>query len=164
MVEVTKNERDKIILQCLFYLGVRNNEMKNLTVEELDLTNRQIKLHGKGKKDRIVPIPKVFIQDLTKWVGKKDRGWLISGNSDGRISNTHIRRIIKNAARFAGLRKWWEIHPHTLRHGYATYLRNKNVSLEEIQELLGHERLETTRIYAHLAKDKLKKAVDQAFG
>lgn len=165
MIEHTKNERDKIILQTLFYVGLRNNELKNMRIEDIDLTNKNFTVVcGKGKKDRIIPFPKIFVPELIEWIDKRDRGWFVEGSSNGQISNTHIRRIVKSMSKSAGLRRWWDVHPHSLRHGYGTYLRNKGVSLEEIQELLGHERLETTRIYAHLAKDKLKRAVDDAFG
>ena len=158
-------KRDAMVLQTFFFTGLRNNELRCLKVEDIDLANRELKVeHGKGDKQRNVPIPMMFINTLTEWIAGRDKGFLFEGGSrDGTLSNTQIRRIVKSCAKKANIRKWWEVHPHSMRHGYATYLRNREIPLEVIQEILGHERLETTRIYAHLAKDQAKKSVDKAF-
>ncbi len=152
------NKRDNLILKCLFYLGLRNSELQKLRIEDIDLINDNIKVvQGKGKKDRYVPIsyPKL-IADLKNWIGENREGLLFY------ISDRHIRRIVKQYAFAAGIRKPEEVHPHTLRHSYATYMQNKGLPLNSIQGLLGHKNIETTTIYTHLGIDKVKELAEKA--
>lgn len=158
------NKRDNILLKCLYYLGLRNSEAQKLNIDDIDLINRNVKVvQGKGKKDRFVPIPEGFIGELRAFIGDK-KGLLFTGRgSGGSLSDRHIRRIVKSYACSANVRKYEEIHPHTLRHSYATHLQNSGVPLNVIQSLLGHERLETTTIYTHLGFEKSREYVDKAF-
>ena len=149
--------RDHVLLRSLFYLGLRNSELVNLKIDDIDLLNRTVKVvQGKGKKDRYVPIPKDFAEELTEYI--KDRSGRLFG-----ISDRQIRRIVKAYAVKAGVRKAEEIHPHTLRHSYATHLQNSGVPLNIIQEILGHENIETTTIYMHLGIARKREEVDKAF-
>ena len=159
MFNVAENERDKLILKCLFYLGLRNSELINLKIEDIDLINGNVKVvQGKGKKDRYVPIPnKEFADELERYIGDRREGKLFF------ITDRHVRRIVKYYARKAGIRKYEEVHPHTLRHSYATHLQNSGVPLNVIQQILGHERIETTTIYVHLGVQKIKEYVEAAF-
>lgn len=159
------SKRDLILLKCMYYLGFRNSEVQNLLIEDIDTINRTVKVvQGKGKKDRYVPIPPGFMEDLKEYAGKRS-GPLLRGRSGeaGLLSDRHIRRLVKKYAELAGVRKHEEIHPHTLRHSYATHLQNKGVPLNIIQNMLGHERLETTRIYTHMGIDQAKVFIDKAF-
>ncbi len=152
------NKRDNMLLKCLFYLGLRNSELQHLNADDVDLVNRTVKVvQGKGKKDRYVPIPTQFLGEFKEWL-KNQKGQLF------RLSDRHIRRIVKRYAVAAGIRKAEEIHPHTLRHSYATFLQNKGVPLNVIQELLGHSRIETTTIYLHLGLERIREQVERAFG
>ena len=153
------NPRDNLLLKCMFYLGLRNSEVRNLRVDDIDLINRLVKVvQGKGKKDRYVPIPTAELaEEIRKWIGERKEGLLFH------ISDRHLRRIVKNYAEKAGIRKPEEIHPHTLRHSYATQLQNSGVPLNVIQQILGHERIETTTIYVHLGMEKLREHVEKAF-
>jgi integrase/recombinase XerD len=162
----SKNSRDSMVIKCLFYLGMRNSELRNLHIEEMDYINRMVKVvQGKGRKDRYVPIPsREFAAELRELAGKRTRGLLIEGRgTDNMLSDRHIRRIVKKYAIEAGIRKPEEIHPHTLRHSYATYLQNQGLPLNAIQQVLGHENIETTTIYLHLGTERIRDLVEKAF-
>ncbi len=158
------NKRDNMILKCLFYLGLRNSEMRRLLIEDIDLLNGNIKVvQGKGKKDRYVPIPDFLTERIKAFIGDRRDGPLFRGrNEKGLISGRHIRRIVKKYAKLANVRKYEEVHPHTLRHSYATLIKNRGYELVDIQRLLGHINIKTTTIYTHLSIDDLKKTVNKA--
>jgi integrase/recombinase XerD len=161
-----KNKRDYIIIKCLFYLGLRNSELQKLQVDDIDFINMNVKVvQGKGNKDRYVPIPgKEFAAELKSWAGRRTKGLFIEGRgTDSMLSDRHIRRIVKKYAIEAGIRKPEEIHPHTLRHSYATHLQNKGIPLNAIQLILGHENIETTTIYLHLGTERIRDLVEKAF-
>ncbi len=161
-----KNKRDSMIIKCLFYLGLRNSELQSLRVDDIDFINRTLKVvQGKGNKDRYVPIPsKEFAAEIRSWTGKRTKGLLIMGRGiDSMISDRHIRRIVKKYAIEAGIRKPEEIHPHTLRHSYATHLQNRGIPLNAIQQVLGHENIETTTIYLHLGTERIRDLIEKAF-
>ncbi len=153
------NPRDNLMLKCMFYLGLRNSELQNLRIEDIDLINGNVKVvQGKGRKDRYVPIPtKSFVSELNSCMGYQHTGRIFL------LSDRHIRRIVKHYAKKAGVRKSEEVHPHTLRHSYATFLQNQGTPLNVIQEILGHARIDTTTIYVHLGIEKKKEFVEKAF-
>lgn len=154
------SNRDNLMLKCMFYLGLRNSEVENLRIEDIDLINGNVKVvQGKGKKDRYVPIPtRSFASELQAATGYQHTGKLFY------VSDRHIRRIVKSYAVKAGIRKPEEVHPHTLRHSYATFLQNQGTPLNVIQDILGHARIDTTTIYVHLGMDKKKELIEKAFG
>lgn len=182
--------RDLLLLKCLYFLGLRNSEAQNLLIEDIDIINKTVKVvMGKRKKDRYVPIHGDFAGELKAFIGEsegseggiaqdsksegskegtftqniKSEGYLFPGRSQGRLSDRQIRRIVKAAAHRAGVRKAEEVHPHTLRHSYATHLQNSGVPLNIIQNMLGHERLETTAIYSHMGVEKAREWIEHAF-
>jgi integrase len=164
----SENRRDNMLLKCLFYLGLRNDEIRRLRRDSIDLINGNVKVvQGKGKKDRYVSIPSHLMPELKEWL--KHCGPIVfSGRGEkGLLNDRTLRRIVKKHAYIAGLRSPEEIHVHTLRHSYATLLQNYGVPLNAIQEALGHERIETTRIYLHLGikrrAEMIQKAFDDAF-
>jgi integrase/recombinase XerD len=160
----TKNPRDNMIIACLFYLGLRNSEMRKLLIEDVDILNGNIKIvQGKGQKDRYVPIPDFLVERIKFFISDRRDGPLFVGrNKVGLISGRHIRRIVKEYAKLANVRKYEEIHPHTLRHSYATLIKNQGHDLVDIQRLLGHKNIKTTTIYTHLGIDDLKRTVNSA--
>jgi integrase/recombinase XerD len=160
----SSSPRDIIILKSLYYLGLRNSELRAMQIDEIDTINRTVKVvQGKGKKDRYVPIPGDFAEDLKGFAATR-KGLLLEGrNSIGELSDRHLRRIVKHYAKLANVRKCEEIHPHTLRHSYATHLQNSGVPLNIIQGMLGHSRLETTTIYTHMGIDRAREYIDHAF-
>ena len=148
------NFRDNLMLKCMFYLGLTNSEVQNLRIEDMDLVNGNVKV-----QDRYVPIPtKSFASELSSAMGYQHTGKLFL------VSDRHIRRIVKQYAVKAGIRKPEEVHPHTLRHSYATFLQNQGLPLNAIQELLGHSKIDTTTIYVHLGVERKKELIDKAFG
>lgn len=140
--------------------------MRTQRIEDIDLINSIVYVkQGKGRKDRQVPIPSFLRDGIVRFTGGRSEGPLFRGrDKNGLISAVHIRRIVKKSAEAAGLRKWEEVHVHTLRHSFATYLRNRDVDLDELKELLGHVDANTTLIYSKLAIEKIKKSVNRAWG
>lgn len=159
-----KKPRDNMLLKCMYYLGLRNSEVRDLHIDDIDIINNMVKVvQGKGKKDRYVLIPAGFSEDLKAYIQDR-KGHVFQGRAkQGTLSDRHIRRIVKMHAGTANIRKFEEIHPHTLRHSYATHLQNSGVPLNVIQGMLGHERIETTSIYTHMGLDKAREFIDQAF-
>ena len=156
MVKASTRYRDRMIIKTLFFLAIRNSELCSMDIKDIDFINKNVKVvQGKNKKDRYISINRAFIKDLKEWVKDRKEGKLF------KISNRHLRIIIKNAAIKAGIRDAEVIHPHTLRHSYATYLQNSGVSLNTIQQILGHSRIETTTVYVHLGIDGISKEVNE---
>ncbi|MBU1135441.1 MAG: tyrosine-type recombinase/integrase [Nanoarchaeota archaeon] len=155
------NKRDNILLKCLYFLGLKNSETSNLKTYDIDFENRHVKVEN-GMKRRYIPIQEGFSDELKAHAQGKE-GYLFPGRSKGKVSDRHIRRIVKLYAQKAGIRKADEVHPHTLRHSYATHLQNSGVPLNIIQNMLGHERLETTVIYTRMGVEKAREWVDKAF-
>lgn len=153
------NLRDNLMLKFMFYLGLRNSEVQNLRIEDIDLMNRNLKVvQSKGDRDRYVPIPSNLEPEIRSYVGDNRTGKVFY------ISDRHIRRIVKEYAIKAGIRNPQEVHPHTLRHSYATLLQNEGTPLNVIQELLGHSKIDTTTIYVHLGTEKKREFVEKVFG
>lgn len=159
------NPRDLMLLELLFYSGLRNTEARTQRIENVDFINRVIFVkEGKGRKDRNVPIPKYLAERLREYTRGRESGWLFGGRDmNGCISATHLRRIVKKCAIVAGLRHASEVHPHTLRHSYATFLHDHNIDLRTIQENLGHADIVSTSIYVHVSTRLRKESIDKAF-
>lgn len=154
--------RNKAILEVMYATGARISEVINLEVNQIDFEECIIRVVGKGKKERIIPLDDVAIEALDNYINNY-RPFLIKNetcnyvflNKNGeKISRQMIFKILKNLANKAGITK--EISPHTLRHSFASNLLNNGADLRVIQELLGHENLETTEIYSHLQNKKIK--------
>lgn len=154
--------RNKAILEVMYATGARISEVINLELNQIDFEECIIRVVGKGKKERIIPLDDVAIDALDNYINNY-RPFLIKNetcnyvflNKNGeKISRQMIFKILKNLANKAGITK--EISPHTLRHSFASNLLNNGADQRVIQELLGHENLETTEIYSHLQNKKIK--------
>ena len=154
--------RNKAILEVMYATGARISEVINLELNQIDFEECIIRVVGKGKKERIIPLDDVAIEALDNYINNY-RPFLIKNetcnyvflNKNGeKISRQMIFKILKNLANKVGITK--EISPHTLRHSFASNLLNNGADLRVIQELLGHENLETTEIYSHLQNKKIK--------
>ncbi len=154
--------RNKAILEVMYATGARISEVINLELNQIDFEECITRVVGKGKKERIIPLDDVAIEALDNYINNY-RPFLIKNetcnyvflNKNGeKISRQMIFKILKNLANKAGITK--EISPHTLRHSFASNLLNNGADLRVIQELLGHENLETTEIYSHLQNKKIK--------
>ena len=154
--------RNKAMFELLYATGVRISELVNLKITDVDLYNCFIRVFGKGKKERIVPISDVAIKYLSiyineyrnKILGNDISDYLFISNAKTNISRQAFFKIIKSQCKIKGIEK--NVSPHVLRHSFATHLLKHGADLRVIQELLGHEDISTTQIYAHLVNEKLK--------
>lgn len=160
--------RDRLILELIYSTGARVSEIENIKMEDIDTKNREIKVTGKGRKQRIVYInsPALcwlnkYIKDARRELGfdrgrqsyANDRHLLLNSRGRG-LTSRSIRDIVKRHVRLAGIEK--NITPHSLRHSFAAHLLQEGAGIREIQELLGHESITTTEIYSHMDIEKLK--------
>ena len=158
--------RDRAIIEMLYSCGLRVSELCNLHMSELYLEEGYIRVHGKGRKERLVPIGETAIGRLREWFvarqgiqakpGEEDYVFISPGR--GR----HLSRIsvfvnIKSYAAAAGITK--DISPHTFRHSFATHLLEGGANLRAIQAMLGHESIATTEIYMHIGQQHLRDAI-----
>ena len=158
--------RDRAILETLYSTGIRVSELVGLNVENVDQIGGVIKVYGKGKKERIVPIGERALQAIREYLKKrsyqasKTAKALFLNKSGGRITDRSIRRIIEKYIRKTSIKE--RISPHTLRHSFATHLLDRGADLRSVQELLGHANLSTTQIYTHITTERLKSAYEKA--
>ncbi len=157
LLNAIENSKHKLMIAFLYASGFRVSELVKLKVKDLDLNNNYGWVRdGKGGKDRIFIISEKLNDKLKRWIEWNElasEDYLFKGNSGHHYSTQSIRSIIKNAARMIKINK--NIHPHSLRHSFATHVLENGYSIMEAQPLLGHSRLETTMIYTHLAIPKL---------
>lgn len=153
--------RNKAMLEVLYATGTRISELINLELNQIDFEECVIRVTGKGSKDRIVPLGNSAIKALQEYIYnyrvflvKADNNYVFLNKNGEKISRQGFFKILKSLADSAGIKK--EVSPHTLRHSFATELLNNGADLRVIQELLGHENLETTEIYSHLQNKKIK--------
>lgn len=127
----------------------------NLKLSEIDIDRRQVYvLTGKGRKDRVVILPKSIIPVLRYYLDNyHPHTFLIEGPKGKAYSASSVRNILKRSCKLAGIKS--HVTPHTLRHSFATHLLESGVGLRYIQELLGHAKPETTMIYTHIARKDL---------
>ena len=149
--------RDSLIIELLYSTGIRVSELINIKVN--DIRDKEIKVFGKGSKERIVLFGSVCekkINDYLKVRGKLLKNnrcdYLLLNNNGNRLTTRGIEYIIEKLARKIGLK----ITPHTLRHTFATHMLNEGADLKCVQELLGHENLQTTSIYTHVTNERLR--------
>lgn len=154
--------RNKALLEVIYATGARISEVISLELNQIDFEECVIKVMGKAKKERIIPLGNtalnslyIYISNYRAFLVKNDTCNYVFLNKNGtKISRQGVFKILKELANNAGIKK--EISPHTLRHSFATNLLNNGADLRVIQELLGHENLETTEIYSHLQNKKIE--------
>ena len=154
--------RNKAMLELLYATGLRISELINLKVNDVDFDECIVRVFGKGKKERIVPIADVALKYLFIYLNKYRAiilgsilsDYMFISNSKKNISRQAFFKILKKEANRSGIEKI--VSPHVLRHSFATHLLSHGANLRVIQELLGHEDISTTEIYAHLINEKLK--------
>ncbi len=153
LIDATEHVKSKLILKMLYSSGIRVSELVNLQSKDLDFQqNIGWVRKGKGSKDRIFKIAESINNSLQKWIKKNPGKFLFSQNKP--MTPRNIQLLIKTAAKKAEINK--KVTPHTLRHSFATHLLENGENLLVIQQLLGHENLETTRIYTHISQDQIK--------
>ena len=152
------NKKTKVMLSLIYACGFRVSEIVNLKIKDINFEeNIGYVKQGKGKKDRVFNIPlnlkKAIIKHAEKQT-KENQEYLFSGHK-GKLTERSIQKIMKKYVEKSGIKK--DVHPHTLRHSFATHLLEKGVDIRKIQELLGHASISTTELYTHISPEELKK-------
>jgi integrase/recombinase XerC len=156
--------RDHAILELLYSSGLRVSELVGLNGDQVDLELGIVKVMGKGRKERIVPVGNKAIESLKAYL--KGRGGL-EGNDPifinalgGRLTARSVGRMIKKYSKYSAIFR--KVSPHSLRHTFATHLLDAGADIREIQEMLGHSSLSTTQRYTHVSMGKLMEVYDKA--
>ncbi|MHB8848893.1 MAG: tyrosine recombinase XerC [Burkholderiales bacterium] len=157
------NARDNAIFELFYSSGLRLSELATLTLAQLDLANGEVSVIGKGNKTRIVPVGKTAVGALRNWLALRDnKGLYLFPGRDGNrhLSQRAIELRLERRARQAGLDA--TVHPHVLRHAFASHLLQSSGDLRAVQELLGHASISSTQIYTRLDFQHLAATYDQA--
>jgi integrase/recombinase XerC len=166
-VSVAACHRDVAILETIYSCGLRISEMVGLRVEDIDWSEQIVRVRGKGKKERLLPISETALRAIEHyWTHLPERPagaepvFLSETRKRSPMSAAMLQRRLKGYLVRAGLDP--AITPHKLRHSYATHLLDAGADLRSVQELLGHAHLVTTQVYTHVTTDRLKKAYEKA--
>ena len=154
--------RDRAILEVFYSSGLRISELVGLNLADIDFISGILKIRGKGKKERIVPIGETALATVRKYLEKrkKQTDVLFLNNHQQRITARGVRYLVVKYLNASGTKPG--VSAHTFRHSFATHLLNHGADLRTVQELLGHASLSSTQIYTHMTTDKLKRVYDQA--
>lgn len=165
-IENDSELRDKAMLETMYASGLRVSELLSLQLGNINFNEGYLKIKGKGSKERIVPIGEFALDFINRYVTlvrtkyAKNRTKYLFLNRDGApISRQYFWRQIKKYALKANIDR--EISPHTLRHSFATHLLENGANLKEVQEMLGHTKIETTQIYTHVSTKRIISAYDK---
>lgn len=163
--------RDRAIIELLYSCGIRLSELINLSRENVDFKNRVIKVKGKGRKERIIPVGELAIYAIKEYQGKRDSYFAEKGTDFDRTvifnakSGKKLYPALMNRITEEYISKVSEVKkksPHVLRHTFATHLLNRGADIMAVKDLLGHASLSTTQIYTHVSIDRLKKVYVKA--
>lgn len=158
LINVLNNKKSRLMISLIYACGFRVSELVNLKPSDLDFAEKVGHARqAKGKKDRMFNIPEFLLQELREQADmqrQKHQTYLFIGPK-GQISPRNLQKIVKKAAQKAGIQK--KVHPHTLRHSFATHLLESGTDIRMIQELLGHASISTTELYTHVSSEELKK-------
>lgn len=164
--------RDKAILELIYACGLRVSELSNLKVEDCNLEERLVKVSGKGRKQRIMPLGRVAASFMKEYLNRVrpaqllkcrvevDPGTVFLNNRGGSLSDRGVRGMFRKYIRRVSRKDG--ITPHSLRHSFATHLLERGADLRVVQELLGHESISTTQIYTHITRERLLEVYRQA--
>jgi len=155
--------RDRAILELLYSSGLRVSELVGLNSNQLDLELGVVRVMGKGRKERIVPVGMKAIDALKAYLeerGGVEEDPVFVNFLGGRLTARSVGRLIKKYTRHSGIFR--KVSPHSLRHTFATHLLDAGADIREIQEMLGHSSLSTTQRYTHVSMGKLMEVYDKA--
>lgn len=160
--------RDRAILETLYSTGIRVSEVVAINRGDLDIEGSQLKVKGKGRRERAVPIGSHAMASICHYLMRAeaekvpmDSGRPLFVNKLGsRLSSRSVRRKVSKYLKIAGLDP--DISPHTIRHSFATHLLDNGADLRAVQELLGHQSLSSTQVYTHLTTARMREAYDRA--
>jgi integrase/recombinase XerC len=161
--------RDRALMELFYSSGIRLGELTGLNVGDISFSQGLLKVRGKGKKERIVPVGGPALSAIQSYLKilagvSANRviqdGPLFVNSRGGRLTSRSVARIVDKVVRISGISR--KISPHALRHSFATHLMNAGADLRAIQELLGHESLSTTQKYTSVGIDRLMEVYDNA--
>lgn len=157
--------RDRAILETLYSTGMRVSELVGLNIGRVDFIGGMVKVYGKGKKERLIPIGDRALRAIRDYLGKepsdkKENQAIFLNKSRSRLTDQGVQNLINKYVLRTSLKE--RISPHTLRHSFATHLLDRGADLRSIQELLGHASLSTTQIYTHVTTEHLKSVYNKA--
>jgi len=160
--------RDRALFETMYGCGLRVSEACNLRIGAIDFDNGLLHVLGKGSKARLVPFYPMIGQLLSKWVNQIRPRYVLDGDDHvfvsrrGRpLTSRGVQFLLNRAVDARGMAM--HVHPHALRHSFATHLLDAGVDLRVVQELLGHANLSTTQIYTHVTMEHLRQTYDRAF-
>jgi len=155
LIDFAQTLKSNLIIQLLYSSGLRVSEIVNLKKQDLDFEeNTGWVREGKGKKDRMFIFSKKLSKKLKKFTNKHST-WEFVFSKTKPLTTRNIQKIIQNTSKKAGIEK--SVHPHTLRHSFATHLLENGVDIRKIQQALGHSDISTTMIYTHVSGEEIKK-------
>jgi integrase/recombinase XerD len=162
-----EGQRNKAMVETLYSCGLRVSELTNIKITDLFFDQGFIRVVGKGNKERLVPVGQKAIKEINLYIAERNSiSHRIEKNSENfiflnrrgqKLTREMIFTIIKKHAKLAGIKK--SISPHTFRHSFATHLVEGGADLRAVQEMLGHESIQTTEIYTHLDKEYLRDTI-----
>lgn len=169
--ETPADHRDRALLELLYSTGMRASECSSVDAEDLDLQGGSVRVLGKGKKQRVTWIGSPADTALRAWLAtrgqflqrrrrRSEPALFVNFRDAGRLTSRGIQLVVEKRARQAGLDGL--VHPHTLRHSFATHMLDHGADLRVVQELLGHESLSTTQVYTHVSIGRLKQVYASA--
>ena len=158
--------RDRALLEMLYATGARISEACDLNLDDIDMSNRIVRLFGKGSKERVVPFGRIAHNHLREyidygrtllspdvWIRTSDRDAVFLTNRGRRLNRQKAWSIVRDAGRKAGISR--ELSPHVLRHSCATHMLEHGADLRIVQEMLGHATISTTQIYTKVSQERL---------
>ncbi len=164
--------RDAAILELLYATGIRVSELVGLNLEDLSYMGEYLLVHGKGEKDRVVPVGEHALKAIRDYCDsarkllleknrdQKDTPALFLNRSGTRLTARSVRRMLDGVVKRAALGR--HVSPHMIRHSFATHLLNAGADLRSVQELLGHVEISTTQIYTHVSHEKMRQVYNDA--
>jgi len=160
--------RGRAIFELFYSTGARISELVNITLDKMDIKNKEIEVFGKGRKSRIVYLNNISLEKLNQYLNirsqflfdkknnnYKKNNYLFLNKNGGSLSARFIRILLDKYLKKAEINK--KISPHSIRHSFASHMLQEGAGIREVQELMGHENISTTQIYTHLNLKKLKK-------
>ncbi len=158
-------QRNLLIIEMLYATGVRVSELVNIKLKDIDIYNDSIKIMGKGNKERIVffgsfckSALEIYLDEGRKELDKKGSIYLFLNKFGNKLSDRMIRNILDDLILKAGVEK--HVHPHMIRHTFATDMLNSGADLMTVKELLGHESINTTSIYTHVSNEQIRRVYE----
>ncbi len=160
-------ERDKLVIELLYATGMRRSELRSLKDADIDSWNSQLKVLGKGNKERLIPLHPAMLEKLKQFIAKRnaelpeyDAAFVFPGKKNKPIKDYEIYALVKQ--HLAAVTTLEKKSPHILRHSFATHLLNEGAEINAVKEMLGHANLAATQVYTHNTIEKLKKVHKQA--